>query len=70
MSFFSSTWNTQEIEHELSAAETRGATALLDAAHLAMRQMRTARNPRKALLIVSDGGDNKSRHTECEIRSW
>jgi VWFA-related protein len=29
-----------------------------------------ARNGRKALLIISDGGDNSSRFTESEVRSW
>jgi VWFA-related protein len=31
--------------------------------------MKKARNPRKALLIISDGGDNNSRYTESEIRN-
>ncbi len=29
--------------------------------------MKDARNPRKALLIISDGGDNDSRYTKTEI---
>ena len=32
-------------------------------------QMKHARNTRKALVIVSDGGDNRSRHTEREIKN-
>jgi VWFA-related protein len=31
--------------------------------------MKKARNPRKALLVISDGGDNSSRYTESEIRN-
>jgi VWFA-related protein len=31
--------------------------------------MKKARNPRKALLVISDGGDNSSRYTETEIRN-
>ena len=31
--------------------------------------MKKARNPRKALLIISDGGDNSSRYTESEIKN-
>jgi hypothetical protein len=31
--------------------------------------MRQAKYPKKALLIISDGGDNHSRYTEGEIRS-
>jgi Ca-activated chloride channel family protein len=31
--------------------------------------MKDARHERKALLVVSDGGDNRSRYTEGEVRS-
>ncbi len=31
--------------------------------------MKKAKNPRKALLVISDGGDNNSRYTEPEIRN-
>jgi Ca-activated chloride channel family protein len=34
-----------------------------------MGQMKHARNTRKALVIVSDGGDNRSRHSEREIKN-
>ncbi len=30
--------------------------------------MRTGRNPRKVLFVISDGGENSSRYTEGEIR--
>jgi VWFA-related protein len=36
---------------------------------MAMGEMKHAHNNRKALLIVSDGGDNRSRHTEREIKN-
>jgi len=57
-----------EIQNRLMYAATKGKTALLDAVHLAAETMKDARNPRKALLIVSDGGDNDSRYTRTEIR--
>ena len=62
------TTNGSEIQNRLMYATTKGRTALLDAIHLAMDSMRDARNPRKALLIISDGGDNNSRYTKTEIR--
>jgi Ca-activated chloride channel family protein len=46
----------------------KGSTALLDAIYLGIDKMREARNSRKALLIISDGGDNRSRYTDNEIR--
>jgi Ca-activated chloride channel homolog len=46
-----------------------GSTALYDAVVLAVAQMRRARpGRRKALFLVSDGGDNHSRATEREVR--
>lgn len=52
-------------------AHTRaiGRTSLLDAIHMSLQQMKTARNLRKAIVIVSDGGDNRSRYTESEIKA-
>jgi len=41
----------------------------LDAVFLALKEMKKAHNPRKALLIISDGGDNHSRHNESEVRN-
>ncbi len=46
-----------------------GRTSLLDAIHMALMQMKDARNLRKAIVILSDGGDNRSRYTESEIKS-
>jgi len=46
-----------------------GQTALLDAIHVALAEMKHARNLRKAIVIFSDGGDNCSRHTIEETQS-
>jgi Ca-activated chloride channel family protein len=45
-----------------------GGTALFDAVALAIRHMRGARNERKVLLLVSDGGDNHSRLSATDLR--
>src|SRR5258706_7465174 len=59
----------QEIQNRLTFTQAKGATALLDGVYLAMNQMRKARNARKAILIISDGGDNSSRYTEREVKN-
>jgi Ca-activated chloride channel homolog len=59
----------QQIADEITHAKASGLTALLDAVHLAVRQMKRARNARKALIILSDGGDNYSRSTLRQLRS-
>ena len=59
----------EQIQNHLQFTQSKGMTALLDAIYLGMHEMKKARNPRKALLIISDGGDNNSRYTESEIRN-
>jgi Ca-activated chloride channel homolog len=44
-----------------------GSTSLVDGVYLALHEMKKARNPRKALIIVSDGGDNNSRYSFREL---
>ena len=55
------------INAQMSSAQSQGLTALLDAVHLGLDEMKNAKNPRKALLIISDGGDNNSRYTVQQI---
>lgn len=60
---------TQRIEEELTRTHPFGRTALLDAIYLGLQELRKSHKPRKALLIVSDGGDNCSRFTEADVRN-
>lgn len=59
----------QEIQNQLVFSPSKGRTALLDAVFLAMHEMKKSTKNRKALLIISDGGDNSSRYTETELRN-
>ncbi|HEX6502068.1 MAG TPA: VWA domain-containing protein [Terriglobales bacterium] len=63
------TANPDDIQNKLIYTTPKGRTALLDALYLGMHKMKDAKNQRKALLIISDGGDNHSRYTEQEIKS-
>lgn len=63
------TTDTEEIQNRLTFVQSKGRTALLDGVYMAMNQMKKARNPRKAILIISDGGDNSSRYTESEVKN-
>lgn len=63
------TRNIDDVQNKLLLTMPRGRTALLDALYLGMHKMRQAKNQKKALLIISDGGDNHSRYTEGEIKS-
>ena len=61
------TSNAGEIEDKLTEVTSGGLTALLDAVHTGLQEMKHAKNPRKALLVISDGGDNNSRFTASQI---
>ncbi len=63
------THNLEEIQNRLTFTQAKGRTALLDGVYMALNKMKKAQNPRKALLIISDGGDNSSRYTESEIKN-
>jgi Ca-activated chloride channel family protein len=58
-----------QIESNLLTAQAKGRTALLDAVYMGIRELRDARYARKALLIISDGGDNHSRYSEHDVKA-
>jgi len=61
--------SVEDIQGKLAFTMAKGRTSLLDAIYLGLNKMRNATHQKKALLILSDGGDNHSRYTENEIRS-
>jgi len=61
--------SVDEIQNKLIFAIPKHRTALLDAIYMGVSKMRQAKYAKKALLIISDGGDNHSRYTENEIKS-
>jgi len=63
------THSTEEIQNRLTFTQSKGRTALLDAIYLSMNEMKKAHNPRKAILVISDGGDTSSRYTQSEIKN-
>jgi Ca-activated chloride channel homolog len=63
------TQSVDDIQSKLMFTVPRGRTALLDAIYLGISKMRQAKFQKRALLIISDGGDNHSRYTEGEIKS-
>jgi Ca-activated chloride channel homolog len=63
------TSSVDDIQNRLVFTVPRKRTALLDAIYMGISKMRQAKFAKKALLIISDGGDNHSRYTENEIKS-
>jgi Ca-activated chloride channel homolog len=61
------TSDTSQIQNSIQLAPLGGSTALVDTVYMALGKMRSARNPRRALVIVSDGMENHSRHSKEEL---
>jgi len=64
------TGSVDDLQNRLMYTGAHGLTALYDGVYLGLSQMRGAHNTKKALLILSDGGDNHSRYSETEIRKF
>ena len=60
--------NIGEVSRWLHSMRAAGWTALNDALYLSIQKMKAAKNARKVILVLSDGGDNNSRYSTREIR--
>ncbi|MGH9744378.1 MAG: VWA domain-containing protein [Candidatus Acidiferrum sp.] len=60
--------SVEDLQSSLMLTSAKGRTALLDAIYLGLSEMRGARNGKRALLILSDGGDNHSRYSENDVK--
>ena len=63
------TSSIEDIQARLAVVRAEHRTALLDAICFGIAKMGQARYQRKALLVVSDGGDNRSRYTQGELQA-
>lgn len=61
------THDTGKISEQLTAAQSGGMTALFDGVYAGLHEMRNSANPRKTLLVISDGGDNNSAFSAKEV---
>jgi Ca-activated chloride channel family protein len=64
------TSSVEDLQSRMMFTAAHGRTALLDAIYLGLSQMKSAHNAKRALLIISDGGDNHSRYSETDIRNF
>lgn len=56
------------IQTRLASAKSSGTTPLLDSIYVGLHEIKKSNKSRKALLVISDGLDNHSRHTEREVQ--
>lgn len=62
------TSEVDDVEARMAMLKPENRTALIDAVYLGVEHLRQAKYERKALLILSDGGDNRSRYTQNELQ--
>jgi Ca-activated chloride channel family protein len=60
---------SQQLVAALGAVQSGHSTALLDAISMSIEKMKGAKYSRKTLIVLSDGGDNSSTHSENDVRS-
>jgi Ca-activated chloride channel family protein len=61
------TSNFADLENALLFTQPNGTTSLIDGVYMGLMELKKAHTPRKALVIVSDGGDNDSRYSMREL---
>ncbi len=63
------TRDAANIDYQIMMTKSKGMTALFDAVYLATNEIRKSQLVKKALILISDGGENHSRYTLPELQS-
>ena len=63
------TQNAGDIDYQIMITKSKGQTALFDAVYLATNEIRKSKLIKKALILISDGGENNSRYTLAELQN-
>jgi Ca-activated chloride channel family protein len=63
------TTDIRTLQNLILFLNAKGKTALYDAVYNGLKKMKEGVNPRKALVIASDGGENSSRHDAGDLKA-
>jgi len=64
------TTDITKLQNQLLFKQAKGMTALYDAVYVGLTGLKEANNPKKALLLITDGEDNKSRYTFSNVKEY
>jgi Ca-activated chloride channel family protein len=64
------TGDVSNIQRRLASTSAKGSTALFDAVYLGLRKVTTGMHAKKALLVITDGRDNRSRYTYTDLKEF
>jgi VWFA-related protein len=61
--------NTSEIGLQVAMTKSGGSTALIDGLFMGIHEIHKSNKTKKALVLISDGGENNSRYSPGEIKN-
>jgi len=64
------TTDITKLQSKLLVTPTKGSTALYDAVYLGLNKLKESTNTKKALLLITDGEDNRSRYSYGNVRDF
>lgn len=64
------TTDVTKLQSKLLLAPAKGMTAMYDSVYLGLEKLKEGSNPKKALLLITDGEDNRSRYTFQNVKDF
>jgi Ca-activated chloride channel family protein len=59
-----------KLQSKLILTQAKGMTAMYDSVYLGLEKLKEGTNPKKALLLITDGEDNRSRYTFQNVKEF
>jgi Ca-activated chloride channel family protein len=64
------TTDVTKLQSKLILTAAKGMTAMYDSVYVGLEKLKEGTNPKKALLLITDGEDNKSRYTFQNVKEF
>jgi Ca-activated chloride channel homolog len=64
------TTDITKLQSKLILTPAKGMTAMYDSVYLGLEKLKEGSNPKKALLLITDGEDNRSRYTFQNVKDF
>jgi Ca-activated chloride channel family protein len=64
------TTDVSKLQNKLIFTPAKGMTAMYDSVYLGLEKLKEGNNPKKALLLITDGEDNRSRYTFQNVKDF
>jgi len=64
------TTDISKLQSKLILTPAKGMTAMYDSVYLGLEKLKEGSNPKKALLLITDGEDNRSRYTFQNVKEF